>query len=98
MINPIIFVVSLLLLLPDIPLSSLEEKKSEHMQLLQERIGQLKQQMVGVCWPPGNMTKRWPYLHVVWNGPVHIHSSYFPTTTLAAHFVTQVADCLGLAR
>ncbi|XP_077405096.1 adenylyltransferase and sulfurtransferase MOCS3 [Vanacampus margaritifer] len=36
----------------NIPLSSLEQRKSEHMQLLQQRIGQLKQQMVGVCWPP----------------------------------------------
>uniref|UniRef100_A0A8D0AHP7 Adenylyltransferase and sulfurtransferase MOCS3 n=1 Tax=Sander lucioperca TaxID=283035 RepID=A0A8D0AHP7_SANLU len=36
----------------NIPLSSLEERKSEHMQLLQERISQLKQQMEGDCWPP----------------------------------------------
>ncbi|KAM6916911.1 adenylyltransferase and sulfurtransferase MOCS3 [Lycodopsis pacificus] len=36
----------------NIPLSSLEEKKSEHIQLLQERIGQLKRQMEGDCRPP----------------------------------------------
>ncbi|XP_032356422.1 adenylyltransferase and sulfurtransferase MOCS3 [Etheostoma spectabile] len=36
----------------NIPLSSLEERKSEHMQLLQERISQLKQQMEGDCRPP----------------------------------------------
>ncbi|XP_037096455.1 adenylyltransferase and sulfurtransferase MOCS3 isoform X1 [Syngnathus acus] len=36
----------------NIPLSSLEERTSEHMQLLQERIDQLKQQTVGVCRPP----------------------------------------------
>lgn len=47
-------VVILLMLLPDIPLSSLEGKKSEHIQLLQDRISQLKQQMAGDCKPPGN--------------------------------------------
>ncbi|XP_031702814.1 adenylyltransferase and sulfurtransferase MOCS3 [Anarrhichthys ocellatus] len=36
----------------NIPLSSLEERKSEHIQLLQERIGQLKRQMEGDCRPP----------------------------------------------
>ncbi|TDG98689.1 hypothetical protein EPR50_G00202730 [Perca flavescens] len=36
----------------NIPLSSLEERKSEHMQLLQKRISQLKQQMEGDCRPP----------------------------------------------
>ncbi|XP_059209528.1 adenylyltransferase and sulfurtransferase MOCS3 [Centropristis striata] len=36
----------------NIPLSSLEERKSDHIQLLQERIGQLKQQMEGDCRPP----------------------------------------------
>ncbi|XP_067335216.1 adenylyltransferase and sulfurtransferase MOCS3 isoform X2 [Channa argus] len=36
----------------NIPLSSLEEKKSEHLQLLRERISQLKQQMAGDCRPP----------------------------------------------
>ncbi|XP_072221765.1 adenylyltransferase and sulfurtransferase MOCS3 [Leuresthes tenuis] len=36
----------------NIPLSSLEEKKSEHLQLLQERISQLKQQMAADCHPP----------------------------------------------
>ncbi|XP_041828766.1 adenylyltransferase and sulfurtransferase MOCS3 [Melanotaenia boesemani] len=35
----------------NIPLSSLEEKKTEHLQLLQERISQLKQQMAGDCQP-----------------------------------------------
>lgn len=58
-------VIMLLILLPDIPLSSLEERKSEHMQLLQERISQLKQQMEGDCWPPGNMSK-----HLL--GSVHV--------------------------
>ncbi|XP_010783656.1 adenylyltransferase and sulfurtransferase MOCS3 [Notothenia coriiceps] len=36
----------------NIPLSSLEYRKSEHIQLLQERISQLKQQMEGDCRPP----------------------------------------------
>lgn len=36
----------------NIPLSSLEDRKSEHLQLLQERISQLKQQMAGDCRPP----------------------------------------------
>ncbi|TNN83060.1 Adenylyltransferase and sulfurtransferase MOCS3 [Liparis tanakae] len=36
----------------NIPLSRLEEKKSEHIRLLQERISQLKQQMEGDCRPP----------------------------------------------
>ncbi|XP_042356837.1 adenylyltransferase and sulfurtransferase MOCS3 [Plectropomus leopardus] len=36
----------------NIPLSSLEERKSEHIQLLQERISQLKQQMEGDRQPP----------------------------------------------
>ncbi|XP_076604054.1 adenylyltransferase and sulfurtransferase MOCS3 [Chaetodon auriga] len=36
----------------NIPLSSLEERKSEHIRLLQERIDQLKQQMAGDCRPP----------------------------------------------
>ncbi|XP_070698885.1 adenylyltransferase and sulfurtransferase MOCS3 [Pempheris klunzingeri] len=36
----------------NIPLSSLEERKSEHIRLLQERISQLRQQMAGDCRPP----------------------------------------------
>ncbi|KAK5857179.1 hypothetical protein PBY51_010438 [Eleginops maclovinus] len=36
----------------NIPLSSLEDRKSEHIQLLQERISQLKLQMEGDCRPP----------------------------------------------
>ncbi|XP_069575760.1 adenylyltransferase and sulfurtransferase MOCS3 [Brachyistius frenatus] len=36
----------------NIPLSSLEERRSEHLQLLQERISQLKGQLAGDCWPP----------------------------------------------
>uniref|UniRef100_A0AAQ5YRG4 Adenylyltransferase and sulfurtransferase MOCS3 n=1 Tax=Amphiprion ocellaris TaxID=80972 RepID=A0AAQ5YRG4_AMPOC len=36
----------------NIPLSSLEDRKSEHLQLLQERISELKQQMAGDCRPP----------------------------------------------
>ncbi|XP_018553323.1 adenylyltransferase and sulfurtransferase MOCS3 [Lates calcarifer] len=36
----------------NIPLSSLEERKTEHIQLFQERISQLKQQMAGDCRPP----------------------------------------------
>ncbi|GLD56216.1 adenylyltransferase and sulfurtransferase MOCS3 [Lates japonicus] len=36
----------------NIPLSSLEERKTEHIQLFQERISQLKQQMAGDCQPP----------------------------------------------
>nr|XP_046268360.1 adenylyltransferase and sulfurtransferase MOCS3 [Scatophagus argus] len=35
----------------NIPLSSLEERKSEHIRLLQQRIGQLKQQMADGCRP-----------------------------------------------
>ncbi|XP_026209513.1 adenylyltransferase and sulfurtransferase MOCS3 [Anabas testudineus] len=36
----------------NIPLSSLEERKTEHLRLLQKRISQLKQQMAGDCRPP----------------------------------------------
>ncbi|XP_051803296.1 adenylyltransferase and sulfurtransferase MOCS3 [Acanthochromis polyacanthus] len=36
----------------NIPLSSLEDRKSEHLQLLQERISELKQQMASDCRPP----------------------------------------------
>ncbi|XP_072314053.1 adenylyltransferase and sulfurtransferase MOCS3 [Eucyclogobius newberryi] len=36
----------------NIPLSSLEERKSDQIQLLRDRISQLKQQMVGDCQPP----------------------------------------------
>ncbi|KAM4724528.1 adenylyltransferase and sulfurtransferase MOCS3 [Anableps anableps] len=36
----------------NIPLSSLEQRKSEDIQLLQQRIIQLKQQMAGDCQPP----------------------------------------------
>ncbi|KAI3367870.1 hypothetical protein L3Q82_026703 [Scortum barcoo] len=36
----------------NIPLSSLEERKGEHIRLLQERIGQLKQQMASDRQPP----------------------------------------------
>ncbi|XP_032403997.1 adenylyltransferase and sulfurtransferase MOCS3 [Xiphophorus hellerii] len=36
----------------NIPLSSLEQRKSEDIQLLQQRIVQLKQQMAGDCQPP----------------------------------------------
>lgn len=36
----------------NIPLLSLEERKSEQFLLLQERISQLKQQMAGDCRPP----------------------------------------------
>uniref|UniRef100_A0A3Q4AFJ7 Adenylyltransferase and sulfurtransferase MOCS3 n=1 Tax=Mola mola TaxID=94237 RepID=A0A3Q4AFJ7_MOLML len=36
----------------NIPLLSLEEKKSEDIRLLKERIGQLKKQMSGDCQPP----------------------------------------------
>ncbi|KAM6968783.1 adenylyltransferase and sulfurtransferase MOCS3 isoform 1-T1 [Tautogolabrus adspersus] len=36
----------------NIPLSSLEERKSEGIRLLQEKISQLKQQMAGDCQPP----------------------------------------------
>uniref|UniRef100_A0A672IPG2 Adenylyltransferase and sulfurtransferase MOCS3 n=1 Tax=Salarias fasciatus TaxID=181472 RepID=A0A672IPG2_SALFA len=36
----------------NIPLSSLEERKSEHLQLLRERVGQLKRQMAGGGRPP----------------------------------------------
>ncbi|KAM8916875.1 adenylyltransferase and sulfurtransferase MOCS3 [Spinachia spinachia] len=36
----------------NIPLASLEQRTSEHLRLLQERISQLKQQMEGDCRPP----------------------------------------------
>uniref|UniRef100_A0A668SJ53 Adenylyltransferase and sulfurtransferase MOCS3 n=1 Tax=Oreochromis aureus TaxID=47969 RepID=A0A668SJ53_OREAU len=36
----------------NIPLSSLEERKREHLQLLRERVSQLKHQMAGDCQPP----------------------------------------------
>ncbi|XP_054653213.1 adenylyltransferase and sulfurtransferase MOCS3 isoform X2 [Dunckerocampus dactyliophorus] len=36
----------------NIPLSSLEERRSEHIQLLQERIRQVKQKAGGINWPP----------------------------------------------
>uniref|UniRef100_A0A673B7J5 Adenylyltransferase and sulfurtransferase MOCS3 n=1 Tax=Sphaeramia orbicularis TaxID=375764 RepID=A0A673B7J5_9TELE len=36
----------------NIPLSNLEERKSEQIQLLQEKISQLKQQTAGDCRPP----------------------------------------------
>lgn len=49
------WVISLLMLLPDIPLSSLEEKKSKDIQLLQEKISQVKQQMAGDQQAPGNL-------------------------------------------
>ncbi|XP_034015483.1 adenylyltransferase and sulfurtransferase MOCS3 [Thalassophryne amazonica] len=35
-----------------IPLSSLADRKQEHIRLLQERLGHLKQQMSGDCQPP----------------------------------------------
>lgn len=59
------FTIVLLMLMPDIPLSSLEERKTEHIRLLKERISQVKQQMSGDCEPPGNAKKR----HV---GRVHV--------------------------
>ncbi|XP_039993908.1 adenylyltransferase and sulfurtransferase MOCS3 isoform X2 [Xiphias gladius] len=36
----------------NIPLSSLEERKSEHIQLFRERISQLERQVAGGCRPP----------------------------------------------
>ncbi|XP_026165478.1 adenylyltransferase and sulfurtransferase MOCS3 isoform X2 [Mastacembelus armatus] len=36
----------------NIPLSSLEERKLEHVRLLQDRISQLKEQLAGDCRPP----------------------------------------------
>nr|XP_057946037.1 adenylyltransferase and sulfurtransferase MOCS3 isoform X2 [Doryrhamphus excisus] len=36
----------------NIPLSSLEERRSEHIQLLQEHIRQLKHKTGGINWPP----------------------------------------------
>lgn len=57
LISHLISTVILLISLPDIPLSSLEEKKSEHLRLLQKRISRLKQQVAGDCRPPGNMAK-----------------------------------------
>lgn len=53
--HPCVCVIVLLILLPDIPLSCLEERKSERIRLLKERIGQLKQQMSGDCQPAGNV-------------------------------------------
>lgn len=55
-----------LILLPDIPLAGLEERKSEHLRLLRERIGQLKQQMEGDRRPAGNIPEpRFGSAHVV---------------------------------
>lgn len=48
-------VIVVLILLPDIPLSCLEERKSEQLRLLKERISQLKRQMSGDCQPAGNV-------------------------------------------
>ncbi|KAL7380307.1 hypothetical protein ABVT39_015550 [Epinephelus coioides] len=45
-------VIVLLILSQDIPLSSLEDRKSDHIRLLQERISQLQQQMEGDRRPP----------------------------------------------
>lgn len=48
-------VIVVLILLPDIPLSCLEERKSEQLRLLKEQISQLKRQMSGDCQPAGNV-------------------------------------------
>lgn len=62
------YVIVLLISSQDIPLSSLEERKSDHIRLLQERISQLQQQMEGDRRPPGNMSKHClGFVHVVWN-------------------------------
>lgn len=50
---PCVFAV--LILFPDIPLSCLEERRSEHLRLLKEQISQLKGQMSGDCLPAGNV-------------------------------------------
>lgn len=86
-------VIILLTLLPDIPLSRLEERKSEHIRLLQERISQLKQQMEGDCRPPGNMAEP----HVDWNGRalVHITLCGLILHTYSGQLVTGVRGLLG---
>lgn len=48
-------VFGVLILFPDIPLSCLEERRSEHLRLLKERISQLKGQMSGDGLPAGNV-------------------------------------------
>lgn len=48
-------VLGVLILFPDIPLSCLEERRSEDLRLLKERISQLKGQMSGDCLPAGNV-------------------------------------------
>lgn len=68
----------------DIPLSGLEERKSEHVQLLKERIGQLKRQMARDSQLPGNISKHlahvgqymeWvPQQQGLWSLVVHIHT------------------------
>lgn len=50
---PCVFAV--LILFPDIPLSCLEERRSEDLRLLKERISQLRGQMSGDCRPAGNV-------------------------------------------
>lgn len=40
----------------DIPLSCLENSNSEHIHVLKERIGQVKEQMSSATQVPGNMT------------------------------------------
>lgn len=48
------FAAIFLILLPDIPLSCLEERKLEDVQLLKRRINQLRQGRSGDFQPPGN--------------------------------------------
>lgn len=107
-VNPVshFLVIIHLILLPDIPLSSLEESKSEHIRLLRERIDQLKQQMAGDCRPPGNMSKhRLGSVHVVWNEQARRATCAYSQSTvwshtagLEAYFGQLVAGCNGVAR
>lgn len=99
-------VIILLILFPDIPLSSLEERKSEHIQLLQERISQLKQQMEGDRRPPGNMSKHHlGSVHVVWNEQARRATRAYSQSAVWSHaagppayFGRLVTGCNGVAR
>lgn len=98
---PIFFVIILLMLSSDIPLSSLEERKSEHIRLLQESISQLKQQMAGDCRPSGNMSKHHLGPYMLFEVNRHVESLVHiqrPLCRLAAYFGQLVTGCNGVAR
>lgn len=95
-------VINLLILSPDIPLLSLEERKSEHFLLLQERISQLKQQMAGDCRPPGNMSTCCLKINSYPEPLVHIQVCIFTVHCVVSYCRATsgqlVTDCIGVAR